>query len=620
MELTELTQEVLADWCDALLRHQIWDPDVPARHGALMCPACDMIHGRCWEAAYPLMHRAKATGNRSYLDAAVRLVEWSNTITTEDGAWSNDLDPTSWLGTTIFGAIVLAEALHHHSDLLSATQRTQWHARLRQAADGYLWRDFVSLDFTNVNYGLSAVYGFNLIGRVLGEHKYIERSEQLARHIPEYFTEPHSLLFGEGKPTRGVSACGLRAVDLGYNVEESLNGVVLYALERNDEQLLSLAQRSMESHLAFMLPDGGWDNSWGTRQFKWTYWGSRTTDGCQPAYAMMADRNPAFGAAALRNAELLAAATANGLLHGGPHNAARGVEPCIHHTFAHAKAFAFLQDNQARLPRFDPAAPLPRAIAHDVQHFPEVAVWLASRGPWRATVSAYDSLYRTGSDPDHILQATGGSLSVLHHDRLGTVLSGSMARYIRVEPRNQQASITPDFPLTPRIETVWEGRRFTNIHDLDAQVNVSDDGNVIVFNVDATLEDEDHQALGELGVGVNLRYTLEADSAIISASYEAGDFVSDPIELILPIVSRSDEIVRHVTPQRIEVTKPTGVLVIEATTSLRIAETGTESDRVFNLVPGFEALPIVVSLDASMGATAQCALSTRITGTTPLVR
>ena len=41
---------------------------------------------------------------------------------------------------------------------------------------------------------------------------------------------------------------------------------------------------SMRTHMEFMLPDGGWDNSWGTRNYKWTWWGSRTSDGCQPAY------------------------------------------------------------------------------------------------------------------------------------------------------------------------------------------------------------------------------------------------------------------------------------------------------------------------------------------------
>ncbi len=98
---------------------------------------------------------------------------------------------------------------------------------------------------------------------------------------------------------------GLLPIDIGYNVEESLNGVVQYAVHKKDEKLIQLLTESLNGHLEFMLPDGAWDNSFGTRQNKWTYWGSRTTDGCQPAFTLLADRNPAFGTAAILSTELL---------------------------------------------------------------------------------------------------------------------------------------------------------------------------------------------------------------------------------------------------------------------------------------------------------------------------
>ena len=50
-----------------------------------------------------------------------------------------------------------------------------------------------------------------------------------------------------------------------------------------DARLARLAvATSLRAHLEFMLPDGAWDNSWGTRNYKWTYWGSRTSDGTVP--------------------------------------------------------------------------------------------------------------------------------------------------------------------------------------------------------------------------------------------------------------------------------------------------------------------------------------------------
>ena len=59
----------------------------------------------------------------------------------------------------------------------------------------------------------------------------------------------------------------------------------------------------------FLLPNGAWDNSWGTRNYKWSYWGSRTSDGCFPALMLLADLDPSFREAAWRNLYLMAACT-----------------------------------------------------------------------------------------------------------------------------------------------------------------------------------------------------------------------------------------------------------------------------------------------------------------------
>ena len=95
-----------------------------------------------------------------------------------------------------------------------------------------------------------------------------------------------------------------------------------------------------------MLPDGGWDNSIGTRNFKWTYWGGRTSDGCQAALNHLGKDDVAFAESALRNLELYKACTHQGLLMGGPHYARHGEEPCIHHTFCHAKVLAEALDER----------------------------------------------------------------------------------------------------------------------------------------------------------------------------------------------------------------------------------------------------------------------------------
>ncbi len=51
-------------------------PANPAGHGTLRCPACNITHGRCIDAVYPLLHQAKVSGERKYLAAGIAVFEW----------------------------------------------------------------------------------------------------------------------------------------------------------------------------------------------------------------------------------------------------------------------------------------------------------------------------------------------------------------------------------------------------------------------------------------------------------------------------------------------------------------------------------------------------------------
>lgn len=602
-----LTQGLLADWCDGMIANQIIAPENPGLHGALGCPSCSHIHGRCSDAVYPFLRMARTTGDQKYIDAAIAVYDWAeNNVSQPDGSWTNDINPKSWRGTSIFGAIGLAEALHYHGDLIDDARRDAWTARLGVVADRYLYRDFKVIDFTNLNYGMTAVYGFHLLGEILGDDRYIQRSKKFAGRVKEFFTDPNTLLWGEGKPNDNLSGRGLLPVDLGYNVEESLNGVVLYALEVEDAELIDLMVKSLEGHLEFMLPDGAWDNSWGTRSQKWSYWGSRTSDGCQPAFGLMAKYNPAFGTAAIKNAELLKRCTADGLLHGGPHYVSHGVKPCMHHTFAHAKVMALVQDRASELTEVDAEAPLPRQIASGVKHFPEIDVWLAAQGPWRATVSAYDSIYKTKS-ANYLQQPTGGAVSVLYHEKVGTVLAGSMARYIMVEPLNMQPNPGEEFALTPRVETRIGDAWYTNLYDLKAEVNSDQSADKIVFDVNTTIQDEDRGVISNAVADYQLNYKITDDAVSMSVSTQSDISQSSSSTFIVPIISPSGEAVDQVSPTRIEITKPDGTLVIQSSHAMTIKP--TPSGRVFNMVPGAEAVPIMIQFDPKPGIEVRCEIS-----------
>jgi hypothetical protein len=450
--------------------------------------------------------------------------------------------------------------------------------QLGRAGD-FIFENFTALDFSNINYGCTGIHGMDLLGRILKRPAYLERSRQLASGLKNYLTEPNGLLFGEGKPSNGTSPRGCRPVDLGYNVEETLMSIALAADASGDAELRAIAGRLMTAHLEFMLPDGGWDNSWGTRQSKWSYWGSRTCDGCQHGYAVMAKEHPAFATAVIENTRLYRRCTAKGLLHGGPHYISHGVKPCVHHTFTHAKALAGLRDHGDLAKRIKNAVPLPRAVSVGIREYPEIATWLAARGPWRATVTAYDWIYHEKAQ-----QPTGGAISMLWHQLAGPLFAGSMARYHLVEKNNMQL-YPEDHPLTPRVELWEDGEWFTQLYDLTAKVTASDKDGVINFEVAARLLNQARKP-SRSKPDCSLLYQFDAETLKITASAPGA-------RLMLPVISANGEKVVQ-TANRIEIHKLQCTLVIESNAPLRIQE--TKRERIFNLVPGFEAVPVIAEI------------------------
>ena len=97
---------LLKEWLDALLACTVNDPVHPSVDGAILCPACTTVHGRCHEAVYPLMAMADFSGEAKYLDAARKLFRWSSWMLCDDGSLYND-SQSAWNGTTVFGAISL---------------------------------------------------------------------------------------------------------------------------------------------------------------------------------------------------------------------------------------------------------------------------------------------------------------------------------------------------------------------------------------------------------------------------------------------------------------------------------------------------------------------------------
>jgi len=611
-----LYAQLLQTWCDGLLAHQSTNPD-PALRGALLCPACAIIHGRCGDAVYPLLRQAHTTGQSKYLEAALLVHEWSEQqVSRADGSWINDVTLSSWQGITVFHAIALAEALHHHGAVLDTATRQRWTDRLARAAK--FLDTFITIETGNINYPVTSSHCFAICAQVLNEPHYQDRARQLAHASMDYFTE-NNLLFGEGHPQTAITPKKCRPVDLGYNVEESLPSLAQYALLTKDQPVLDRTVSALRAHLEFMLPDGSWDNSWGSRNYKWSWWGSRTSDGCHPAFVLLADHDPRFREAAQRNVELMSACTHNNVLYGGPHYFEHGDKPCIHHTFTHAKSLATVLDSEAGLAQPNPTPnavistgggaaaamekpvslpiTLPRDQPYGIKSFPEIATHLASIGPWRATITGYDFEYiervqSGGGGAGGGGHASGGALSLLYHHQLGPILTASMTEYQLIEISNQQVHLDkPHMPLTPRIELAGK-QTHTSLSDFEATITTNATPTQITIESRGKLLTASHHPPTTGEARYHLTYSLTQSAVEIRATAEAPP--ETPLHFILPIISASTESFTQPDPKTIRITKPNGTLTIRITTQQ--APGALPKERTFNLVPGFEAIPLTIPM------------------------
>jgi hypothetical protein len=599
-EFLNLAHSLLEEWCRGILGSQERNPADPNSNGALWSPGDDTWLGRGVDAVYPFLWCAGQTGDERFVDAAVALADWTDRrLGLPDGSWKNGLQE-QWQGITVFTATSLAEALAHHGRLLPPAAHQAWMERLARAAD-WLYRT-IGIDYSNVNYPVANAYAMAILGRLLSEARYAAKARELAHAASECFTAD-GFLAGEGGKPANRSPKGCAPVDLAYNVEESLPSLALYGLAENDEVVLDRVVAAMRSHAEFLLPDGGWDDSWGTRNFKWTWWGSRATMGCQPAYALLADRDPRFLEVAHRNLRLLRECTRDGLLYGGPHNIARGDTPSLHHTTTHAKALATVL-NVGVPPAAHVQTALPCEAGDRVQSFSDVATWLISRGPWRATLTAYDWPFNKWSHP------SGGALSLLWHRRVGLLAVASMTIFQRVERWDMQDEQGPGFgTLTPRVEfsprpgllrEAWSRlrwresarRTYMNVLDNAAEVEVSERPWGLAARATAVLVDHMRKSPPTGEVTCITDYAFRPQELKVSVSLE-GLRGNEEATLVFPVASKPGERVERVSDREVAVHKPGGVVHVSASGAFRAL--GAEP-RIFSYVPGVACVPLSIPL------------------------
>ncbi len=572
----ELCESLLTEWCEQMLALQITDQTNEGLYGGILCPACSRVDGRCMDALYPFMYMADKTKDKKWVEAAKLLFTWTeHAVSRPDGRYLNGTN-NLWSGITVFSVVQLCEALKYHGQMLDTATQSLWKARIRKAADFLL--DFAPVYHHNVNYRFSNTVAMQLCGELFDDARYYACAKKCADQAKEYLTE-NMLLFGEGVPPEGVTPRGCRAVDIGYNVEESLPSLANYAHMTHDVALEALVAKALAAQLQFMLPDGGWDNSFGSRSFKWTYWGSRTSDGCAFGYALMARHNPAFLTAAQHTLEILRRCTHGGLLMGGLEYHTIGERPCVHHTFSHAKVLASLLDHQISLE--GQGAPLPRAQLPAVVNFPEIDTALLRADKLLATYTCYDWEYLKGGHP------SGGNISMLWHPAAGMVLAGTMSEYSLHEPNNQQI---PRFAyhecLTPRLECVQDGTWYTTLYDFAADSKIDASG---VITVRGQVADIAHNAPVQ-SVCHTTQYTLDEAGLHVALHLQGAQM--EQSQFVCPLVSAEYEAI--VLDERTVVVQKSHAIITF------IMQKGKLSlpygvARCYNLVGGLQALKVCVA-------------------------
>ncbi|WP_125605105.1 hypothetical protein [Lapidilactobacillus bayanensis] len=440
-------KELVLTWAQTLKEHQL------RRHhsvfdGGILCPACLRMHGRSMDAMLPLLYAGVQLNDPSYLESAEALFWWSQrNVAAHDGSFVND-PGHPWKGTTIFTITNYIDCLTYFGNVLSAKTKQAILAQINTSLP--FIENFMSTVETNINYWCAGTFALALAGKFLQRPELIKQAQQAMSKIKP-FIQADGLLVGEGRAhdlhLSDQSAKGALAFDVGYNVEESLPSLVHYALLMNDPELLETLKKVLKTHLNFFLADGGWNNSFGNRNAKWSYWGSRTSDGCQGAYAYFPE--PEFQAVAARNLQLLQSCTHDGLLTGGPMFTAAGQPTCIHHTFSHAKALTLclLEGHE-----INSASAAQLVLPETTQLWNNQQVATLRKGDWSASACVSDYVYTKDSTP------TGGSLTLLHHRQFGPILAATMTDYSLPEPTNMQYPL--DEPVTCQtMRLIYQGEQ-----------------------------------------------------------------------------------------------------------------------------------------------------------------
>lgn len=561
---------LLKEWCDYMLYRTVKGIEDPNLKGAMLCPACGFVHGRFADVilAYTLLYTE--TGEEKYLKAADEAVDWSeNNVLTPEGTWYNDINSV-WYGTGLFSAMALGETLHNFGGKIPEDIYNKWFSIFVRMAEGC--KEFVHFSWYNpvINYYCGAAAFFAFCYKFLGDEKYKDEANYWEEIISHQF-DSDGLLFGESHPINDISKKGCYGIDLGYNLEESLQLLIQYALYMEDEEKLKFYCDKALTHLEFIMPDGAIDNSFGSRHNKWTYWGSRTSDGIQEAFPRVAKYNRKFAKAAALNFNLLERCTVDGALYGGLMQHDANEPACIHHAFAHSKALAlmYMHMDENDFKNLEDVI-LPREEEYGIKTFQNGYLKLVSVGDFRATISAIDHVVSTDKRCN-----MGGNLNLLWHKKYGAICAATMHDFFLVEPFNFQLlrEAKHTFCMTSRI--------VSGDYQSDTDKTVEISSQIGDNSAEITVT-------GKSELGFTIKYNFKPDKVSISITADKD------CTYILPIVIENTSKIDVFSTNKLSFKS---ILTVSSDSDINL---GCDiNKRYFNQVGGFEYVPLEILLSSN---------------------
>ena len=580
---------VMLRLCEALSRLQVHGP---ADAGAIRDPACGVLHSRGAEAMFPFAVAFKATGEPRWLSGALAAGDWLVGRQEGDGSWRET--PGTWQGTTTDQLLALccARRAIESAGTPIRDRADAWGPAIGKAAD--FIAGWASEATAHVNYCATASAALAAAWQFTGAPRHEARARELARDIVRHKIDSDGFVFGEGHREAGR----VFGVDAGYNLDMTLWSLAFAARILGETEVEEAAAASLRAHLPLVYPDGSLDNSWGVRSNKWTVYGSKTAHGCQAGFAMLAPHDPAFRTAARRNLQFLEGMIREGLVGYGPQWWERSETACIYPTFTRAANLALaIEYGREGVPSVAPGvaeAPLP-ADAPFTRHYAAAGCLVVRTRGLMATVAA-----GTYKDPTksrrskYMARPSGGSVTNLWFEGYGLLQAASQTRYRRWEPIHFPES--PDLlPLSPRIEQIAGGARYSSLNEFDAAFEVGT-GPAPGAMARGVLRDE----RGRAG---RARYEWRHEFGEARVTKEARVRMSwrpGTVHIVEPVIEWAGTAVEKKDETTVEIRSERGAFVFRIEEGAVRLTTGGPADRYWWPMPALQGHPITLSLDAPL--------------------